>query len=624
MEMSVQVEGFCLLRILSDRERSKVYLARDAASALCAVKLQKPADAGALPGIASRYAQLQPLTSREGLLPILAHGAAPHGWVWESLPMADNLSGLPPLADETGIQQYTPLTLRAWIMEHGPTSAEQVVRWGLRLARAIQVFHQAGFVHRDVKPGNILFVHGEPCLGDYGLVGKPEAAVDFNGTEGFQPLEGTNDRAADLFALGKTLYEAWTAADRLEFPSLPRAVVDGADWDSLGRHFNDLLLRACHAQPSRRFHSAAELAHALEETLAGRGGVSRRRWLVAAGGVAAAMGLGALALFKRRQPLAHVVWKRLTQQGFNIESWRGQGGTADWVRRRIYSLCVEARGCVFESFDLDRFTLQATQINNGPQSEASTILHPETRWLWAIEGGHGEVFALDPESLKVTQLGGGSATRRHFGATTYWNPLTRRVGIFGGYGQFAVRNDRSEFDDKAGQWIELEPDRRGAGPWPRTADLPFVADATGKRLLLVGGRGSPSGKQGERVPKLRAFNGQFHLLDDIWELDLEKQVWRELLPIGHLRPERLRAAVYHAQLRGLVVFEGSRPLDDQPGPAKAFLFRPDKDARPLELPSEGDRSIMSQVWAWTMDPQTADILFLASDGIFRVTLAGEG
>jgi len=39
-ETDAQVEGFCLIRIISDREQSKVYIARDSAGALCAVKVQ--------------------------------------------------------------------------------------------------------------------------------------------------------------------------------------------------------------------------------------------------------------------------------------------------------------------------------------------------------------------------------------------------------------------------------------------------------------------------------------------------------------------------------------------------------------------------------------------------------
>jgi hypothetical protein len=618
-ETDAQVDGFRLIRIISDRERSKVHLARDSAGVLRAVKVQLPADPAALPGIGERYGQLEALSSREGLLPILAHGTTPQGWVWERLPLADNLPGLSALHEQAGIDHYTPLTLRGWSIERGPASAEQVIKWGLRLAGGLQVLHEAGLVHRDVKPTNILFVGGELCLGDYGLVGRPGSASDFSGTEGFQPLEGTNDKPADLFALGRTLYEAWTAMDRLEFPSLPKAVVNAPDWNSCGRHLNALLLRACHALPSWRFRSAAEFIGALEEALEGRPALSRRKWLVAAGGVAAVVAVGGAALLRSPSRLPRLVWKPLRKRGFNVEGWRGDAGTADWVRRRLYSLSVDMRGCALQSVDLDRFALQITQVNNGPGTDASTILHPETRWLWAIEGGHGEVVALEPESLQTKRLGGGPTTERHHYAKTYWNPITRRVGIFGGYGNFAVRNDRSEFDEKTGNWIEIEPDRSADGPCRRGLELPLVPDATGKRLFVVGGRGSPSGKQGERDPGLRGFDGQFHKLDDIWELDLERAAWRQLLSLGHFRLGRLRAAVYHPRLKGLVLFEGMQPEDAQPGPAKAFWFRPGEDKLPLEMAPEGDSSILASAWACTMEPQTDDVLLFASDGIFRVT-----
>jgi hypothetical protein len=90
--------------------------------------------------------------------------------------------------------------------------------------------------------------------------------------------------------------------------------------------------------------------------------------------------------------------------------------------------------------------------------------------------------------------------------------------------------------------------------------------------------------------------------------------------LGQFRLGRLRAAVYHPRLNGLVLFEGMEPEDVQPGPARAFLFRPGEDKRPMDLAAEGDISILATACAWTMEPHTDDILFFASDGIFRVTV----
>ncbi len=613
------IPGFSLLRVLSERERSKVYLARNSSGALCAVKLKGPHDPAGLTELAGRVKRLQPLSGRTGLLPILSYGVTDSGWLWKSFPLADNLPGLPPLGDEAGLQQYTPLTLRAWSTEHGPASAEVVGRWGGRLADALAALHTAGLVHRDVKPENILFVNGEPCLGDYGLAGEPGCEPDFHGTEGYRPLEGTSDTGGDLFALGKTLYETWTARDRLEFPSLPRVVLDAPDWNERGSQLNDLILRACHAQPHKRFGSAAELSEALSRVVSGKRPLNRRRWLLAGAGLAVA-GVAGIWLPRLLRAPARVVWRRMRQKGFNAELWQGHMGTADWTRGRMYSLALGHDGLVLESVDMSQFTPEVRVIPGGPKQDVSTILHPQTRELWAIESGQGEVFALNLETEKLRPLGGGPDTGRHYSARTYWNPVTQRVGVFGGYGFFAVTNERSEFDSVAGRWVPIEPDRVGPGPWRRYANIPLVPDATGRRIFVVGGEGSLSGKQGEMAPGLKGFDGRFHRLDDIWELDLEKNAWRCLLSPGHLDPDRLQAAAFFPRLQALVIFEGMKVGDSQPELARAWLLRPNRDRLPVRLPSDGEPSRLAVAWSWALDPRNDELLMFADDGIFRIAV----
>ena len=616
---SFQVPGFSLLRLLSEREGSKVYLARDTSDALCAVKLKLPHDPAGLAELAGRVKRLQPLSGRAGLLPILSYGVTESGWLWKIFPLADNLPGLPPLGDEAGLQQYTPLTLRAWSTEHGPASSELVGRWGARLADALVVLHAAGLVHRDVKPENILLVSGEPCLGDYGLVGEPGCKPDFHGTEGYRPLEGTSGTAGDLFALGKTLYETWSGRDRLEFPSLPRPALDAPDWNERGSQLNDTILRACHAQPRKRFGSAAELSEALSRVVSGERPLNRRRWLLAGAGLAVA-GVAGIWLPKLLRAPARVVWRRMRQKGFNAELWQGHMGTADWTRGRMYSLALGHDGLVFESVDMNQFTVEVKVIPGGPKQDVSTILHPQTRELWAIEGGRGEVFALNLDTEKLRSLGGGPNTQRHYNARTYWNPVTQRVGAFGGYGNFKVTNERSEFDVAAGRWVPIEPDREGPGPWRRDDTFPLVPDATGRRIFVVGGEGSPSGKQGQMAPGLKGFNARFHRLDDIWELDLEKNAWRCLLSPGHLEPERLQAAAFFPRLKGLVLFEGMKMGIDQPGLARAWLLRPNSDRLPVRLPVAGEPSRLAVAWAWALDPRNDELVMFADDGIFRISV----
>jgi hypothetical protein len=122
------------------------------------------------------------------------------------------------------------------------------------------------------------------------------------------------------------------------------------------------------------------------------------------------------------------------------------------------------------------------------------------------------------------------------------------------------------------------------------------------------------------APGLKGFNGRFHFLDDIWELDLEKNVWRCLLSAGHLDPERLRVAAFLPRLEGLVVFEAMKMGISRPGLARAWLLRPNRDLLPARLPAEGEPSRLAVIWSWALDPRNDGLLVFVDDGIFRISV----
>jgi len=146
---------------------------------------------------------------------------------------------------------------------------------GARLAEALGHLHGCDLAHRDVKPSNVIFVNGKAKLADIGLVAARDQRT-FVGTEGFVPPEGPGSAQADVYSLGKVLYEIATGKDRLDFPELPDELPTGLEktrWLELNRIICDV----CEPRISRRkISTAAGLAAALHNLQRGK---RRRRGL---------------------------------------------------------------------------------------------------------------------------------------------------------------------------------------------------------------------------------------------------------------------------------------------------------------------------------------------------------
>lgn len=271
-----------VLRVIGGGAYGEVWLARGVTGALRAVKVVWREDFDGEKSFEREFEgilKFEPI-SREhpGFVNILHVGRSADGksFYYYVMELGDDVrcgSDINPI-------EYEPRTLQAETRggPGKPWASSDCIDVGLRLAEALGHLHQAGLVHRDVKPANVIFVNGKAKLADIGLVAA-RGQRTFVGTEGFVPPEGPGTAAADVYSLGKVLYEIATGKDRLNFPDLPEEIPAGEDrkrWLELNR----IICETCDPRLIRRkISTAEELAESLK--LIQRGKRRHRRGMAA-------------------------------------------------------------------------------------------------------------------------------------------------------------------------------------------------------------------------------------------------------------------------------------------------------------------------------------------------------
>lgn len=117
----------------------------------------------------------------------------------------------------------------------GKLPVGEALRIILDIAHALEFLHHKGFVHRDIKPGNILLApNGSAKLADLGVAKYLRGATELTtldagvGTPYYMPWEQTLNSSlveprSDLFALGATLYHLVTG--EVPFPGTSEAMI---------------------------------------------------------------------------------------------------------------------------------------------------------------------------------------------------------------------------------------------------------------------------------------------------------------------------------------------------------------------------------------------------------------
>lgn len=176
-------------------------------------------------------------------------------------------------------------SLAAVLREKGGLTSDETQRLLRQVAAGLDYLHAKGFIHRDVKAGNIFVgADGHATLLDFGILRTKSGSEGLTrtgmvmGTPHYMAPEQALglkdvDHRVDLYALGVVLFECLTGtlpfeADselrliQMQAHAPPPDIIDRAPW--ISRSVADVVRRALAKNPKDRYDTGAELVGALE------------------------------------------------------------------------------------------------------------------------------------------------------------------------------------------------------------------------------------------------------------------------------------------------------------------------------------------------------------------------
>lgn len=241
------IGGYTLRGRLGEGGQGVVYLGAAASGELVAIKWLRPELAGD-PAMVQRF--LREVSAAQRVAPFCT--AALIG---------------------TGVEQDRPYivseyvdgpSLQQVVRESGPISGASLHRLAIGTATALAAIHQAGIVHRDFKPANVLLAQDGPRVIDFGVSRAVDLTLTVNtglvGTPAYMAPEQFGGEpvgpATDMFAWAGTMVYAATGRPAFggdSLPSVMHRVLNGEpDLSSLDGRLLELVTACLDKDPARR------------------------------------------------------------------------------------------------------------------------------------------------------------------------------------------------------------------------------------------------------------------------------------------------------------------------------------------------------------------------------------
>src|ERR1700740_851505 len=241
------------------------------------------------------------------------------------------------------VMEYVEGETLAQRLQKGPLPLDQVLRYAIEIADALDKAHRKGITHRDLKPGNIMLTKSGAKLLDFGLAKlsqetKPATPISELPTEkgtitaqgailgtlqymAPEQLEGKEvDARTDIFAFGVVVYEMATGRKAFEGKSQASLIAKILETDPIPMAslqpmtppVLDRAVRTCLAkEPDERWQAAGDLCRELKwiNENGSQGGTRERialrpktreslAWALASIAVVAALALAFLYLYR--------------------------------------------------------------------------------------------------------------------------------------------------------------------------------------------------------------------------------------------------------------------------------------------------------------------------------------
>jgi serine/threonine-protein kinase len=184
-------------------------------------------------------------------------------------------------------------TLRARLDRTGPLPLHEVVDIVDQVASGIDAVHRSGFVHRDIKPGNIMLLdRGLVKVMDFGIARQSDdtivtqAGAVIGSPAYMSPEQATGEPAtesADIWSLGVITYELLTGRQPFVAASIPSTLYKIAHedpapmGDAVPANVAQVVRRALSRNAPERYASGHEFAQAFREAVANAPVVRRAR-----------------------------------------------------------------------------------------------------------------------------------------------------------------------------------------------------------------------------------------------------------------------------------------------------------------------------------------------------------